>query len=116
MSIEGQGHFSTLAQGCVHTKIQTGFFQKLLCQFEQNFYESFQLQGNENRMTLVLWSTVNLGLSKVLFWSLGAAIFKYTSVDQLKSCVLFYFFLSFWTVEDVLKPPPGSLLMTVLMR
>ena len=29
--IEGQGHFLTLAQGCVHTKIQTGISQKLLC-------------------------------------------------------------------------------------
>ena len=29
MSSEGQGHFLTLAQGCVHTKIQTGFSQKL---------------------------------------------------------------------------------------
>ena len=27
---EGQGHFLTLAQGCVHTKIQTGFSQKQL--------------------------------------------------------------------------------------
>ena len=25
--IEGQGHFLTLAKGCVHTKIQTGFSQ-----------------------------------------------------------------------------------------
>ena len=32
---EGQGHFSTLAQDRVHTKIQTGFSQKLLCRFEQ---------------------------------------------------------------------------------
>ena len=31
VSIEGQGHFLTLAQGRIHTKIQTGFFQKLLC-------------------------------------------------------------------------------------
>ena len=31
VSIEGQGHFLTLAHGRVHTKIQTGFFQKLLC-------------------------------------------------------------------------------------
>ena len=31
VSIEGQGHFLTLAQGCVHTKIQTGFSQKRLC-------------------------------------------------------------------------------------
>ena len=30
MSIEGQGHFLTLAQGHVHTKVQTGFSQKLL--------------------------------------------------------------------------------------
>ena len=30
VSIEGQGHFLTLAQGRVHTKIQTGFSQKLL--------------------------------------------------------------------------------------
>ena len=34
MSIEGQGHFLTLAKGHVHTKIQTGFSQKLLCQSE----------------------------------------------------------------------------------
>ena len=31
MRIEGQGHFMTLAQGRVHTQIQTGFSQKLLC-------------------------------------------------------------------------------------
>ena len=30
ISIEGQGHFCTLAKGRVHTKNQTGFFQKLL--------------------------------------------------------------------------------------
>ena len=51
VSIEGQGHFLTLAQGCVHTTIQTGFSQKLLCRSEPNFYESFQIQGNENLMT-----------------------------------------------------------------
>ena len=28
---EGQGHFLTLAHVRVHTKIQTGFSQKLLC-------------------------------------------------------------------------------------
>ena len=37
VSIEGQGHFLTLAQGCVHTKIQTGCSQKLLCRSEPNF-------------------------------------------------------------------------------
>ena len=38
MSIEGQGHFLTLAQGRVHSKIQNGFSQKLLCRSETNFY------------------------------------------------------------------------------
>ena len=37
VSIEGQGHFLTLAEGRVHTKIQTKFSQKLLCQSEPNF-------------------------------------------------------------------------------
>ena len=37
VSIEGQGHFLTLAQVCVHTKIQTGFSQKLLYRSEPNF-------------------------------------------------------------------------------
>ena len=37
VSIECQGHFLTLAQGRVHTKIQTGFSQKLLCRSEPNF-------------------------------------------------------------------------------
>ena len=30
MSIEGQGHFLTLAQGRLHTKFQTGFLSHLL--------------------------------------------------------------------------------------
>ena len=37
VSIEGQGHYLTLAQGHIHTKIQTGFSQKLLCHSELNF-------------------------------------------------------------------------------
>ena len=37
VSIKGQGHFLTLAQGCVHTKIQTGFSQKLLYRYETHF-------------------------------------------------------------------------------
>ena len=37
VSIEGQGHFLTLAQGRVHTKIKTGFSQKLLYRSEPNF-------------------------------------------------------------------------------
>ena len=34
--ITKQGHFLTLAQGCVHTKIKTRFSQKLLCRCEPN--------------------------------------------------------------------------------
>ena len=37
VSIEGQGHYLILAQGCVHTKIQTRFSQKLLGHSELNF-------------------------------------------------------------------------------
>ena len=47
VSIIGQGHILTLAQGHVHTKIKTGFSQKLLCLLNQIFYESFQVQVNE---------------------------------------------------------------------
>ena len=35
--IEGEGHFMTLAVGCVQTNFQTGFSQKLLCRSEPNF-------------------------------------------------------------------------------
>ena len=37
VSIEGQGHYLILAQGRVHTKIQTGFSQKLLGHSGLNF-------------------------------------------------------------------------------
>ena len=37
VSIEGQDHFLTLVQGRVHTKIRTGFCQKLPCSSEPNF-------------------------------------------------------------------------------
>ena len=37
VSIEGQGHYLTLAQGRIHTKIQTRFSQKLLGHSELNF-------------------------------------------------------------------------------
>ena len=51
MSIEGQGHSLTLAQGHVHTKIQTGFSQNYCADLNQTLYESFQVQGNENLIT-----------------------------------------------------------------
>ena len=37
MSIEGQGYFLTLAQGRVHTNIQTEFSQKRQCCSKPNF-------------------------------------------------------------------------------
>ena len=37
MTIEGQGHFLTLGQGRVNTKIQTEFSQKLVYGSEPNF-------------------------------------------------------------------------------
>ena len=48
MSIEGQGHFLTLAQGHLHMKIKTGFSKKPLWQI---LYVSFQVQGNEKSLT-----------------------------------------------------------------
>ena len=35
MSIESKGHFLTLAQGSVHTKIQTGFFRNYSAELNQ---------------------------------------------------------------------------------
>ena len=37
MSIEGQGHFLTLAKGYLHMKIKAGFSQKPVGYFEPNF-------------------------------------------------------------------------------
>ena len=51
MSIEGQGHFLTLAQGRIHTKIEMDFLRKYCADLKQILYESFQVQGNENLMT-----------------------------------------------------------------
>ena len=51
MSIEGQGHFLTLAQGRVHTKFKPDFLRNYFADLNQFFYESFQVQGNENLMT-----------------------------------------------------------------
>ena len=51
--MEGQGHFLTLAQGRVHTKIQIGFsLEKKNCaDLNETLYEIFQVQGEENLMT-----------------------------------------------------------------
>ena len=57
LSIEGQCHYLTLAQGRVHTKIQTGFSQKLLGHSELNFV--WKLSGTRKwkfvNMILVTW-------------------------------------------------------------
>ena len=50
VSIEGQCHFLTLAQGHVHTKFKPDFLRNLFGDLNQFFYESFQVQGNENLM------------------------------------------------------------------
>ena len=42
-SIEGQDHFLTLAQGRVHTKIQTGFFRNYCADMNQSLHESFHV-------------------------------------------------------------------------
>ena len=51
MSIEGQGHFLTLAQGRVHTKFKLDFLRNYFADLNQILYESFQVQVNENLMT-----------------------------------------------------------------
>ena len=49
MSIKGQGHFLTLAQGNFYMKIKTCFPQKPLGNFNQDHYHLVcKLQGNEN--------------------------------------------------------------------
>ena len=57
VSIEGQGHFLILAQGRVHTKIQTGFSQKLLCWSEPNFVWKLSCtwKWKSDDMMLVTW-------------------------------------------------------------
>ena len=53
MSIQGQGHFLTLAQGHLHMKIKACFSQKSLDL--QILYVNFKVQGNEN-MLIKCWS------------------------------------------------------------
>ena len=48
MSIEGQGHFLTLAQGRVHKKIKPDFLRNYYFVLNQILHESYQVQGNQN--------------------------------------------------------------------
>ena len=48
MSIEGQGHFLTLAQGHLHMNVKIGFSQKPLGYFEPNFV--CKLSGHMTKM------------------------------------------------------------------
>ena len=43
VSIEGQGHFLTLAQGRVYIKNRTGYFRTYCTDLNQSLYESFQV-------------------------------------------------------------------------
>ena len=47
MSIEGQGHFLTLAQGCVHIKFELDFLRNYCAHLNQTLYERFYIQGND---------------------------------------------------------------------
>ena len=49
--IEGQCHFLTMAQGRVHSKIKTGFSQKLLCCSESFFMKAFRYKEMKHLMT-----------------------------------------------------------------
>ena len=51
MSIEGQGHFLTLAPGSVHKKIKLDFLRNYCADLNQTLYVSFQVQGNVNLVT-----------------------------------------------------------------
>ena len=51
VSIEGPGHFLTLAQGRVHTKFKLDFLRNYCADLNQILNGSFQVQGNENLMT-----------------------------------------------------------------
>ena len=51
VSIEGSGHFLTLAQGRVHKNKQTNFLKNYYAVLNQILYESIQVQGNQNLMT-----------------------------------------------------------------
>ena len=46
-----QGHFLTLVQGRVHTKIKLDFLRNYCVDLSQILYESIQVQGNENLIT-----------------------------------------------------------------
>ena len=48
MSIEGQGHYLTLAQYI--QKFKPDFLRNYFADLKQILYESFQVQGNENHM------------------------------------------------------------------
>ena len=51
VSIEGQGHFLAFAQGAYIQKFTPDCLRNFCADLNQIFYESFQVQGNENLMT-----------------------------------------------------------------
>ena len=84
MSIEGQGHFLTLAQGRVHTKIKPNFLRNHCAILNQNLYEkSFQVQGYVKKVLTLCWSHDQDGRnahmygknpSKIFFFGTGRPI------------------------------------------
>ena len=53
--MEGQGHFLTLASGHLHIKIKTCFSKKnWWAILNQILYASFQVQGDENPLNMIL--------------------------------------------------------------
>ena len=82
VSIEGQGPYLTLAQGRVHTKIQTIFSKKNYgADLNHILYTSFQAQGNENLMTccwymtkMAATPTYGKNQSKIFFSEIGRPI------------------------------------------
>ena len=51
VSIEGQGQFLAFAQGVYIQKFKPDCLRNFCADLNQIFYESFQVQGNENLMT-----------------------------------------------------------------
>ena len=55
VSIEGQGHFLTLTQSQLHMKLKAGLFSEThWANQSQILYVSFQVQGNEKFIDMML--------------------------------------------------------------
>ena len=66
MSIEGQGHFLTLAKGRVHTKFKLDFLRNFCADVNQILYEIFQAQGRHDAGHKVATPIYGKNPSKIL--------------------------------------------------